>query len=56
MCKEPASAADVRAAMPHPVAGSAADPIALEPVDDVNTPPMVPLNLNWSLAFRRDLG
>src|SRR5262249_10554966 len=26
---------DVRAAMPHPVAGSAADPIALAPVDDV---------------------
>ena len=22
----------------------------------LNTPPMVPLNLNWSLAFRRDLG
>ena len=35
MCKEPATAGDVRAAMPHPVVGSAADPIALEPVDDV---------------------
>jgi 7,8-dihydropterin-6-yl-methyl-4-(beta-D-ribofuranosyl)aminobenzene 5'-phosphate synthase len=35
MCTEPAAAGDVRAAMPHPVAGSAADPIALEPVDDV---------------------
>ena len=35
MCKESATADDVRAAMPHPVAGSAADPIALEPVDDV---------------------
>ena len=30
-----ATADDVRAAMPHPVAGSAADPIALEPMDDV---------------------
>ena len=35
MCQEPATAGDVRAAMPHPVVGSAADPIALEPVDDV---------------------
>ena len=35
MCTEPATAGDVRAAMPHPVAGSAADPIALEPADDV---------------------
>ena len=35
MCKEPATADDVRAAMPHPVVGSAADPVALEPVDDV---------------------
>ena len=35
MCKESATADDVRAAMPHPVVGSAADPIALEPVDDV---------------------
>ena len=35
MCKESATADDVRAAMPHPVAGSAVDPIALEPVDDV---------------------
>ena len=35
MCKESATADDVRAAMPHPAAGSAADPIALEPVDDV---------------------
>jgi 7,8-dihydropterin-6-yl-methyl-4-(beta-D-ribofuranosyl)aminobenzene 5'-phosphate synthase len=34
VCKESATADDVRAAMPHPVAGSAADPIALEPVDD----------------------
>jgi hypothetical protein len=29
--KEPATADDVRAATPHPVVGSAADPIALEP-------------------------
>ena len=35
MCTEPATAGDVRAAMPHPAAGSAADPIALKPVDDV---------------------
>ena len=35
MCTEPASARRVRAAMPHPAAGSAADPIALEPADDV---------------------
>ena len=35
MCKESATADAVRAAMPHPVVGSAADPIALEPVDDV---------------------
>jgi len=35
VCKEPATAGDVRAAMPHPAAGSAADPIALEPVDVV---------------------
>jgi 7,8-dihydropterin-6-yl-methyl-4-(beta-D-ribofuranosyl)aminobenzene 5'-phosphate synthase len=35
MCTEAAAAGDVRAAMPHPVVGSAADPIALEPVDDV---------------------
>ena len=32
---ESATADDVRAAMPHPVVGSAADPIAPEPVDDV---------------------
>ena len=35
MCREPATAGDLRAAMPHPVVGSAADPIALEPADDV---------------------
>ena len=35
MCNESATAGDVRAAMPHPAAGSAADPITLEPVDDV---------------------
>ena len=35
MCTEPAAAGDVRAAMPHPVVGSAADPITLQPVDDV---------------------
>jgi 7,8-dihydropterin-6-yl-methyl-4-(beta-D-ribofuranosyl)aminobenzene 5'-phosphate synthase len=35
VCSEPATAGDVRAAMPHSVEGSAADPIALEPVDDV---------------------
>src|SRR5215813_4387271 len=35
LCKESATADDVHAAMPHPVMGSAADPIALEPVDEV---------------------
>jgi 7,8-dihydropterin-6-yl-methyl-4-(beta-D-ribofuranosyl)aminobenzene 5'-phosphate synthase len=35
LCEESATADDVHAAMPHPVVGSAADPIALEPVDDV---------------------
>src|SRR5262249_47333514 len=35
VCQESATADDVRAAMPRPVAGAAADPIALEPVDDV---------------------
>jgi 7,8-dihydropterin-6-yl-methyl-4-(beta-D-ribofuranosyl)aminobenzene 5'-phosphate synthase len=35
LCKESATAEDLHAAMPHPAAGSAADPIALEPVDDV---------------------
>ena len=35
MCQDPATADAVRAAMPHPAAGSAADPITLEPVDDV---------------------
>ena len=35
MCKESATAEDVRAAMPRTVAGTAVDPIALEPVDDV---------------------
>ena len=35
MCKESATADDVYAAVPHPVVGSAADPIALEPMDDV---------------------
>jgi len=35
VCKEQATADHVRAAVPHPVMGSAADPIALEPVDDV---------------------
>ena len=35
MCTETATAGDVRAAMPHPAAGTAADPIALDPVDDV---------------------
>ena len=35
MGQDSVTAGGVRAAMPHPVAGSAADPIALEPVDDV---------------------
>ena len=37
MCKESATDDDVRAAMPHPAVGRAADPIALEPVDVVVT-------------------
>jgi hypothetical protein len=41
MCKESATADDIRAATPHPVAGSAADPIALEPVDDVVVTPSI---------------
>ena len=35
MCQEPAAVGHVRAAMPHPVAGRAADPIALAPADGV---------------------
>ena len=35
MCEESATAENVRAAMPHPVPGSAVDPIALKPVDEV---------------------
>src|SRR5215813_12123336 len=35
MCEESATAGDLAAAMPRPAAGRAADPIALEPVDDV---------------------
>jgi len=35
MCTGPATAGDVSAAMPNPAAGDAADPIALEPADDV---------------------
>jgi 7,8-dihydropterin-6-yl-methyl-4-(beta-D-ribofuranosyl)aminobenzene 5'-phosphate synthase len=35
MCEEAATAADMRRAMPHPVTGSAVDPIALAPVDEV---------------------
>jgi 7,8-dihydropterin-6-yl-methyl-4-(beta-D-ribofuranosyl)aminobenzene 5'-phosphate synthase len=35
MCTDSAASDDVRAAMPHPAVGSAVDPIALEPVDDV---------------------
>jgi 7,8-dihydropterin-6-yl-methyl-4-(beta-D-ribofuranosyl)aminobenzene 5'-phosphate synthase len=35
VCQESATAGDVRAALPHPVAGPAADPITLEPADDV---------------------
>jgi 7,8-dihydropterin-6-yl-methyl-4-(beta-D-ribofuranosyl)aminobenzene 5'-phosphate synthase len=35
LCEEPATAADIRKAAPHPVTGSAVDPIALAPVDEV---------------------
>jgi hypothetical protein len=38
VCKESATADDVRAAMPHPVAGSTADPIALEPPSKRSNP------------------
>jgi 7,8-dihydropterin-6-yl-methyl-4-(beta-D-ribofuranosyl)aminobenzene 5'-phosphate synthase len=41
VCQDPATADDVRAAMPHPVVGSAADPIALEPVDEVTVTTLV---------------
>ena len=41
MCTGPATAGDVRAAMPHPAEGRAADPIALQPVDDVVTTTLV---------------
>ena len=46
MCRESATADDVRAAMPHPVAGSAADPIALEPVDDIVVTTLVDTGLS----------
>jgi 7,8-dihydropterin-6-yl-methyl-4-(beta-D-ribofuranosyl)aminobenzene 5'-phosphate synthase len=35
MCEEPASAENIHATAPHPVPGSAVDPITLEPVDEV---------------------
>lgn len=35
MCEESATAEDIRAATPHPVPGSAVDPITLKPVDEV---------------------
>lgn len=35
MCDEAGSAHDIRTAMPRPVAGSAADPITLAPVDEI---------------------
>ena len=35
MCEEPATAENLRAATPHPVPGSAVDPITLKPVDEV---------------------
>ena len=35
MCTDAPTADDVHAAMPHPVVGGVADPIALEPVDDL---------------------
>lgn len=35
MCKEPATAADIRKAAPQSVTGNAVDPIALAPVDEV---------------------
>jgi len=35
VCQDPAGVGEVRAAMPHPAVGSAAEPIALEPADEV---------------------
>jgi len=35
VCDEPATAENLRAATPHPVPGSAVDPITLKPVDEV---------------------
>ena len=35
MCQDPAGAGEVRAALPRPAAGGAADPVALEPADEV---------------------
>ena len=35
MCEESATAENIRAAIPHPVPGSAVDPITLKPVDQV---------------------
>ena len=35
MCEESATAENIRAATPHPVPGSAVDPITLKPVDEV---------------------
>ncbi|HEY0817018.1 MAG TPA: MBL fold metallo-hydrolase [Pseudonocardia sp.] len=41
MCDDPADADDVRAAVPRPAAGRAVDPIALEPVDEVQVTTLV---------------
>src|SRR5271168_372359 len=35
VCEESATAENLRAATPHPVPGSAVDPITLKPVDEV---------------------
>ena len=35
MCDEPATAENLRAATPHPVPGSAVDPITLKPEDGI---------------------
>ena len=41
MCQDPANPADIRTAAPRPVTGTAVDPIALAPVDEVTVTTLV---------------
>ena len=41
MCDEPATPAGIRTAAPHPITGTAVDPIALAPVDEVTVTTLV---------------